>query len=524
MKVSKLTENIKSLYIQKNNEKEEMLQKAIAHTQSVQGVLSIREFIDKTGFKLDEIMSLDIMWNTFQKNIPIYITDDLIKMFGYKGPLIDQKKNLLKLVKKYNIPIVQLTNDEYKEFTQGPETLRNIDNPAEETKQDFNISDLYPEITKAQLKSRPLHTLIMPRDLKKLWLVVNTSNGNSIREYVITLEELFNLYLEYQSIYKSHSIEIKDKKIDELIEELKGNTKLLKDMREEQEVQTDSLNEVVEKLDKATYERAPKTKSLAKQGRFIIAEIKSPESSWTHYVIRAQQTTAVKAFDKINNDCKDSKKISDRVRYATLLVFGTPDNNPYYDPIEGLSLFEDIATVDPVGYFHLFIIQLCKKNYIRAFEAFKQFYDKLILIDDNGFVYPNLAKTYYDKCRRNVKFYTREIDYFDKVLSYSKYVCQTCHFKKYPHTCTHAELNYIDLKIISNMRNLDTKFECIICCEDNFIFSDRFRYNDMECGYIPYRTDALNINICEVCKNIWCRRCDEYFNRCPFCRSLVKYI
>lgn len=174
-------------------------------------MLTIKQFIEVTEFRLDDILPFDLMWNSFHYNIPVYVTDDLIEVFGYKGELFKQKENIIKLVKKYNIPIIQLNNEEYKNFTHLLEQMPNNFTDEKNTL-NLDIFKLYPKITSKQLKSKPIHTLIMPRNLKKLWLVVNTFNGDKIREYMITLEELYNLYLKYQSEYKSRQMVIKDKK------------------------------------------------------------------------------------------------------------------------------------------------------------------------------------------------------------------------------------------------------------------------------------------------------------------------
>jgi hypothetical protein len=238
------------------------------------------------------------MWNSFEQDIPIYVNNDLIKVFGYKGLINDQKRHILNLVKKYNISVIQLKNEEYEEFTHDVRSMPN-NSPNHENTQYLPIENLYPKITTEQLKSKPLHTLIMPKDLKKLWLVVNTSNGDKIRDYVIALDDLFNLYLEYQSKYKSQQLTIKDKKIDELLYEVRDMNNTLREMKQEQEVQTEVLDEVVDKLDRATDERAPRTRSASKQGQFLLIELNSPVSPWQYYVIRAQKGSIKQTYTKL---------------------------------------------------------------------------------------------------------------------------------------------------------------------------------------------------------------------------------
>jgi hypothetical protein len=179
-------ENIKSINdiiaMKKTNENNQksVIQKALDRGL---GMLHIDEFADVVGFKINKSLSLKMMWNTFQQNILIYITNELINLFGFKGELKQNKYSLLKLVKKYDIPVIQLTNEEYIQFTG-----QNLLTPNQSQAQPNNDDVLYPPITKAQLKSKPIHNLIMPRDLKKLLLVVNTAEGDNARDYVISID------------------------------------------------------------------------------------------------------------------------------------------------------------------------------------------------------------------------------------------------------------------------------------------------------------------------------------------------
>ena len=145
--------------------------------------LDLREFIDVTKFHIQELLPVYLLWNSFQEDIPIYINNDLIKIFGYKGELKKQKENLLKLVNKFNIPIIKMDNDEYVKFLK------------------MDMIKYYPEITKEQLKSKPNHCLIMPADLEKLFLSVDTINGQFFKEYYINIKNLFFLYFEYQCLF-----------------------------------------------------------------------------------------------------------------------------------------------------------------------------------------------------------------------------------------------------------------------------------------------------------------------------------
>lgn len=152
-------------------------------------MLSIKDFIKVTKLELPDVLSADLMWNTFKLGIPVYITEELIRAFGYKGELKKQTQLLLNLVNKHNIPIIKWDNKEYKQF------LNDI--------KDTIYNKYYPEVTKKQLKSKPYHYMLQYKDLKYLLLSVSTINGENIRKYFICIEEIFFLYHLYQCYYNN---------------------------------------------------------------------------------------------------------------------------------------------------------------------------------------------------------------------------------------------------------------------------------------------------------------------------------
>lgn len=160
--------------------------------QPVQTMLGMKDFIEHIQFPLSNVLPFTLMCQVFEKpTTRIYLTDELIRAFGYKGELKKQKDSILYLVKKYKIPIISLTNEKYKAFL-------NKDNNKNE----------YPPITNRQLKAKPKHILIYPRDFKRILLVVNTSKGDSIRKYYIEIEELFLQYFAYQAdFYRKNTTE-----------------------------------------------------------------------------------------------------------------------------------------------------------------------------------------------------------------------------------------------------------------------------------------------------------------------------
>jgi hypothetical protein len=160
---------------------------------------------------------------------------------------------------------------------------------------------------------------MMSRDLNKLMMVVNTPKGDIMREFCQTLTELFDLYVSYQFQYQSQQVTIKDKRIDELMCEMKNQTNMIEnqtrkiddlhDLNEEMhgnlEVSSDQVKKIAAKLDVATDERAPKTKSIIKHGKFMLLRLNDPESDWSYYAIRAQPAAAKVRLETVQGNFPD---------------------------------------------------------------------------------------------------------------------------------------------------------------------------------------------------------------------------
>jgi hypothetical protein len=319
--------DIHKQYAKHISTKNKIIQKALDYSYTM---LSIKKFKEVTRFEMPDVLSADLMWNTFKLGIPVYITEELIRAFGYKGELKKQTQLLLNLVNKHNIPIIKLDNKEYARFTgtlqstpndpASPDTSESDSensNSSEQPEYDIsdddkrseadlpkfnklNLVDLYPAVTKKQLKSKPWHHLIMPNDLKRLLLVVNTENGDRTRDYVIKLDELFHVYTEYQLRFENRTYAELDKKYQR-------DTELAEIRHRELISHIDELNDNIEslsdKLENTADRSVPLTKDKYKLERFILVKLNDDDpDSYDYYVIRAQRLTANVAFRKLRRN------------------------------------------------------------------------------------------------------------------------------------------------------------------------------------------------------------------------------
>ena len=371
--------DIIDLYSKHKTKQTKLIRKALKRSDIM---LTIKEFMEIIKFTLPDVLSVDLMWNTFKLNIPIYITKELVEKFGYKGEFSIQVNSLMKLVAKYNIELTKMNNSEYAEFTRRLQARRNnspqsgepiefdekvdptssdkdegnettdedLDVPEVDYTRELDLEELYPEITKKQLKSKPWHYLIMPNDLKKLLLVVNTEKGDMVREYVIKLDELFQIYMEYQLVFKSRisanferlfqKAEVRHRELILHIDELNDNIESLSD-----------------RLETTANFSVPQTRNRTKTERFILVELNDDdENGYEYYVIRAQRLSANVAFRKLRRKYPRCLK--------KLVIEYQPNSINLYNRIKerlGRYIIYDGNYLSPDGITHKRLIKMINK-------------------------------------------------------------------------------------------------------------------------------------------------------------------
>lgn len=162
--------------------------------------LKISDFVILTKFPID-LKMLDMFWNNFNKDCPIYLDDNLIRWLGYQGELRTMKGNFLKFVRNNDISIIVYNQLEYSKFFN-----KQINNG--------NIIDRYIDPKNINKKANNInHILIDVYDFKKLVLMLKTTNGDRLRNHFISMDYLLQTYLKYQCEYEKIHYEKEIEKI-----------------------------------------------------------------------------------------------------------------------------------------------------------------------------------------------------------------------------------------------------------------------------------------------------------------------
>ena len=80
-----------------------------AFAASTYKMLSAKEFLPFTGMVVNDVY-LEKLWHAYHQKMPVYLDAFMLGMFGYAGDYRSQKQSLGKLVTKYAIPVIKMTN------------------------------------------------------------------------------------------------------------------------------------------------------------------------------------------------------------------------------------------------------------------------------------------------------------------------------------------------------------------------------------------------------------------------------
>ena len=152
-------------------------------------LLTVIEFIEVTQFPIDAFM-IDKFWNTMEEDRLIYVDDELIQWMGYANKTAkNRKRDFLYLLSSSTYRFYNYSNSEYVDFLEGENSPHN--------------KNLYPPAPTARGSVTMKHLLLTPDCLRAVMMRVNTSKGNEVRQYYISLEKLFKTYIKYQMEFKS---------------------------------------------------------------------------------------------------------------------------------------------------------------------------------------------------------------------------------------------------------------------------------------------------------------------------------
>ncbi len=157
-----------------------------AHTVERE-MLTVSEFIEVAKYPIDKLY-IDRFWASLYDNQLVYVDDELLKWMGFEAADAKyRKKHFIELIKANNIEYIKYSNDEYNKLL---------------LECSYTHSKLYPLAPTGRGTSTTKHLLLNADSLKLAMMTISRGKGKHVREYYISLEKLFKVYVTYQSRFK----------------------------------------------------------------------------------------------------------------------------------------------------------------------------------------------------------------------------------------------------------------------------------------------------------------------------------
>ena len=146
-------------------------------------LLDIYKYIEVVGYQIDQFM-FDKFWQSIAQNGFILMDGTTMEWLGYAD-----QANFIKLLKSHNVQFKQIKHVD-PEFENYPKL---VDEVSSMTTDALN---------------RKQWIIIGSRDFRKMMMCIRTKKANQIREYYLSLEDLFRMYCEYTSHFISRDLNV----------------------------------------------------------------------------------------------------------------------------------------------------------------------------------------------------------------------------------------------------------------------------------------------------------------------------
>jgi hypothetical protein len=142
--------------------------------------LSVQEFVDSSGFKIDKLM-FNEFWQIVAKKRGTHVGASVLTWLGYEGEYKNQRQKFIDYLNRNAISYEQLrsTDDRINEYP--------------------TIADEMKEMRPVEI-SKAKWIVMNSRDFKKAIMKLSTKKGHDIREYYLNVEELLQEYVERASL------------------------------------------------------------------------------------------------------------------------------------------------------------------------------------------------------------------------------------------------------------------------------------------------------------------------------------
>ena len=293
--------------------------------------MKFMDFVKFSKINLESFI-IDKFFHNIRNDLAIYMSDESIEQFGYKGTIRKQKEKINDLIKDNFIEYKNKSywiynNDEYSKFLE--ERILLINDYSEPLS---GGTDLYPPINIGNGKAKTKHIIIMPEMFKEMLMLCNTDKGKQVRKHYIKMVDTLHLYIEYQS-----KIELKS--LTDKLDKLLITTELERQKADERDrIQNEKITQL---LGFAT-ETSETLKVVAKNQ--VEVSILKPDKRHTFIILKDNDVDSITPYYAIRSQNGSSDKIINNIR--------TRRNR-------SMSVFVELDQPNSVAFFNIIKSELC---------------------------------------------------------------------------------------------------------------------------------------------------------------------
>ena len=309
--------------------------------------MTFEKFVEVNKLPINKA-KLGPFFNNLDPDLPVYLTGEMIGMFGYIGTTRNQKTNIRAMIDNY---FPNYKGEHYRELSNN-EYVTERQSLMLEYSSVRNINEMYPPSTGRGL-GKTTHVFVSPNMLKEMFMVCPTEKGREMRRYYLEMVNAIDLYIKYQTQMTITSL---TQKLDNLlIESKETNAKLDAERIEAAEArrvadanaaearvlaaeQNNNINRllgyaattnVTLKVIAKNHVEVGRLKA-GRHNRLVIVKDTRPGEDHPYYAIRCQSKL-------VNSTIKDLN-ITYTITVATILDLHVPNGVAFYNTVK-----EDLA-------------------------------------------------------------------------------------------------------------------------------------------------------------------------------------
>ena len=153
--------------------------------------MTFEKFVEVNKLPINKA-KLGPFFNNLDPDLPVYLTSEMIGMFGYRGATKTQRQSLKDMIDNY---FPSYRGEHYRELS-NTEYVTERQSLLQEYSCNNKNDDVYPLAPTGRGKVNITHILVPTNMLKEMFMVCPTEKGREMRRYYLEMVNAIELYIK----------------------------------------------------------------------------------------------------------------------------------------------------------------------------------------------------------------------------------------------------------------------------------------------------------------------------------------